>query len=85
MAVYAALRQALRHGVGARRTDKALVTPAEIDAAAVAYLRVGKGENIQAGMLAILEAAAQVRPKRKDNTRAAPGQGRSPTTPPARL
>ena len=34
----------------------------------MAYLRVGIGENIQAGMLAILEAAAQVRPKRKDNT-----------------
>ena len=47
-----------------------MVTQAEIDAAAVAYLRVGIGENIQAGMLAILEAAAQVRPKRKDNTRA---------------
>jgi hypothetical protein len=60
----------LRHGVGARRTDKALVTQAEIDAAADTYLHVGIGENIHAGMLAILEAAERVRPKRKDNTRA---------------
>ena len=47
-----------------------MVTQAEIEAAIETYLHVGIGENIHAGMLAILEAAARARPKRKDNTRA---------------
>ena len=47
-----------------------MVTQAEIEAAIETYLHVGIGENIHAGMLAILEAAERVRPKRKDNTRA---------------
>jgi hypothetical protein len=45
-----------------------LVTQAEIEAAAEAYLHVGIGESIHAGMLAVLEAAERVRPKRKDGT-----------------
>ena len=47
-----------------------MVTQAEIEAAVDAYLIVGIGENVPAAMLAILEAAERVRPKRKDNTRA---------------
>ena len=47
-----------------------MVMQAEIESAIETYLHVGIGENIHAGMLAILEAAELVRPKRKDNTRA---------------
>jgi hypothetical protein len=41
-----------------------LVTQSEIEAAAEAYLHVGIGESIHAGMLAVLEAAERVRPRR---------------------
>jgi hypothetical protein len=41
-----------------------LVTQAEIEAAVDAYLIVGIGENVPAAMLAILEAAERVRPRR---------------------
>jgi hypothetical protein len=41
-----------------------LVTQAEIEAAVDAYRIVGIGENVKAGLLAILEAAERVWPRR---------------------
>src|ERR1700736_2451512 len=62
------MRQAFATRCRCLKTGKALVTQAEIEAAAEAYLHVGIGESIHAGMLAVLEAAERVRPKRKDGT-----------------
>ena len=48
-----------------------MVMQAEIEAAVDAYRIVGIGENVKAGMLAILEAAERVRPRRDPTSQGA--------------